>query len=89
MSDLKIGDESEIRHMMALKFGDKVEIKEGKFKGSVGIVKNVWTVTHIQVDFIGARKSMPIDYVEPSNKTPTSLLFVPQLGEYLNSDEAE
>ena len=60
--------------MSELQFGDKVEIVEGKYKGSVGIIKNIWTVINVQVDFIGGRKTVPVENIQHSDKSPTPLL---------------
>lgn len=74
--------------MSDLQFGDKVEIKEGKFKGSIGIVKKIFTTTNVQVDFIGGRKTVPLENIEPSDEQATRLLAKPELIE-AEFDEVE
>ena len=64
--------------MSELKCGDRVEVKEGDFKGSVGVVRQIKeiTKTYVQIDFIGKRKSLPIAVLEKvgsNNQELTSL----------------
>jgi transcription antitermination factor NusG len=52
--------------MSELKCGDRVEVKEGDFKGSVGVIRQIKEVTkiHIQIDFVGKRKTLPMEILE-------------------------
>lgn len=52
--------------MTELKCGDRVEVKEGDFKGSVGVIRQIKEITkvHVQIDFIGKRKSLPLELLE-------------------------
>lgn len=52
--------------MSELKCGDKVEVKEGDFKGAVGIVRKVTEVKkiNVQISFIGKTKSLSVELLE-------------------------
>lgn len=64
--------------MSELKCGDRVEVKKGDFKGSVGIVRQIKEVTktHVQIDFVGNRKTLLAEQLEKvgsNNRDLTSL----------------
>ena len=65
--------------MSNLKCGDKIEVKEGEFKGSVGIVQKITEIkkVNVQISFIGKTKTLPVEVVEKVGSINKDLTILP------------